>query len=344
MKIIIMLSLVFYCHLNCMAIELKTLREKCVVKSADGWYLLRTNLIWFDEYPELQKELTKILFDCENTSIKQGYSKYVNSFQSIKDARDNMKKADDKEIQILLRLTTGLKGRYMSLIAERKVISKKPGTISPKSWGVIFDETNGKILRAKDIFTEEYQQQHLQDVPDNSLSITLTRDYLTYSYIKNGQLQNHDLSLSEADNILSSDFKQLIKFDNLSFKAAEREIARQVIALQDVDTTKIYDKVEQMPEFPGGQLALNKFILEHYKYPETPFREGISGNVIVTFVVERDGSISQGKIVKAVEPHLDKEALRLVRKFPRWKPGKQHGVPVRVLYTYPFQFRLYPRD
>ena len=100
MKRIVLLMVVMYASLTCMAIELKNLRDNCVVKNSDGWYYLRTRLIWFDEYPELQKELTRVLFDREQTSVKQGYSQYVNSFRSIKSARENMNKSHGKEIQI----------------------------------------------------------------------------------------------------------------------------------------------------------------------------------------------------------------------------------------------------
>ena len=344
MKRIVLLLVVMYASLTCMAIELKNLRDNCVVKNSDGWYYLRTRLIWFDEYPELQKELTRVLFDREQTSVKQGYSQYVNSFRSIKSARENMNKAHGKEIQITLQMASGIKGRFMSLVAKRKVISKTSSSIISKDWALIYDEINSKILRADDVFTEEFRQQHLQNIPDSSLRMILSRDAFEYSYHLDRQYRNYKMSYELAEKILSSNFKELVEYDKLLLRATERDSARKVVAMQEIDTTKIYDKVEQMPEYPGGLMELSKFISEHYKYPEKPLREGIDGNVIVTFVVERDGSISQEKVAKAVEPHLDKEALRLVRKFPRWKPGKQKGIPVRVKYTYPFRFRLQPRD
>ena len=102
----------------------------------------------------------------------------------------------------------------------------------------------------------------------------------------------------------------------------------------------IHDVVEQMPSFPGGQSALMSYLSKSIKYPVVAEENGIQGRVIVSFVVEKDGSISGAKVVKSVDPSLDKEALRLVRSMPRWTPGHQDGKPVRVKYNVPITFRL----
>ncbi len=106
------------------------------------------------------------------------------------------------------------------------------------------------------------------------------------------------------------------------------------------DSNEIHDVVDQMPQFPGGQSALLEYLAKNVNYPVAAEENGIHGKVIVTFVVERDGSITNAKVVKSLDPSLDKEALRVVNSMPLWQPGKQNGIVVRVKYTVSVQFRL----
>ncbi len=117
--------------------------------------------------------------------------------------------------------------------------------------------------------------------------------------------------------------------------------AKQVVVTeQPKEETKVFDVVEQMPQFPGGPQALFEYLSSHIKYPVVAEENGVQGRVIVTFVVERDGSITDVKVAKSVDPSLDKEAQRVVKSMPRWIPGKQNGAAVRVKYTVPVTFRL----
>ena len=119
--------------------------------------------------------------------------------------------------------------------------------------------------------------------------------------------------------------------------------AKEVIAQPEPpkeEETKVFDVVEQMPSFPGGPSALFEYLSKNIKYPVVAEENGIQGRVIVTFVVERDGSITDVRVVKSVDPSLDKEAQRVVKSMPRWIPGKQNGSAVRVKYTVPVTFRL----
>ena len=114
--------------------------------------------------------------------------------------------------------------------------------------------------------------------------------------------------------------------------------AKEVIA--SVEEEKVFDIVEQMPEFPGGPQALFTWLSQNVKYPAIAEENGVEGRVIVTFVVERDGSIADVRVVKSVDPSLDKEAVRVVKSMPRWIPGKHKGSAVRVKYTVPVTFKL----
>ena len=105
-------------------------------------------------------------------------------------------------------------------------------------------------------------------------------------------------------------------------------------------SNKVFDVVEEMPHFPGGTAALQAFLSSNTKYPVVAQENGVQGRVIVSFVVERDGSITDVRVVRSVDPSLDREASRVVRSMPRWSPGKQNGSAVRVKYTVPVVFRL----
>jgi tonB family C-terminal domain len=105
-------------------------------------------------------------------------------------------------------------------------------------------------------------------------------------------------------------------------------------------TQKVFDVVEVMPSFPGGQGALIQYLNSHVKYPVVAQENGIQGRVTISFVVERDGSITDVKVARSVDPSLDKEAARVVSSMPRWTPGKQNGSAVRVKFNVPVVFRL----
>ncbi|WP_304154303.1 energy transducer TonB [Hoylesella buccalis] len=103
---------------------------------------------------------------------------------------------------------------------------------------------------------------------------------------------------------------------------------------------KVFDVVEQMPSFPGGPSALMKYLSENVKYPVVAQENGVQGRVVVSFVVEKDGHITDVKVVRSVDPSLDKEAARVVKSMPSWIPGKQNGSAVRVKYNVPVSFKL----
>ena len=106
------------------------------------------------------------------------------------------------------------------------------------------------------------------------------------------------------------------------------------------EENKIFDVVEQMPSFPGGPAALMKYLSENMRYPAVAEENGIQGRVTVQFVVEKDGSVTDVKTMKSVDPALDREAERVVKSMPKWIPGKQNGSAVRVKYFVPVVFRL----
>jgi len=106
------------------------------------------------------------------------------------------------------------------------------------------------------------------------------------------------------------------------------------------DNNNVFFIVEDMPEFPGGEKALRNFIATNVKYPVKAQENGIQGKVYISFVVNKTGKVTDAKVVRGVDPSLDKEALRVVNNLPKWKPGKQRGKKVNVNYTLPISFAL----
>lgn len=106
------------------------------------------------------------------------------------------------------------------------------------------------------------------------------------------------------------------------------------------DKKQVYEVVEQMPSFPGGKGALNLFLANNVKYPVAAAENGIQGCVRVGFIVECDGSLSNVKVERSVDPALAKEAVRVVKAMPKWQPGKAKGSTVRVKFTVPIAFSM----
>ena len=106
------------------------------------------------------------------------------------------------------------------------------------------------------------------------------------------------------------------------------------------EENKIFTVVEQMPMYPGGDAALMQYLSSNIHYPAVAAENGVQGRVVVGFVVERDGSITDVNVMRSVDPSLDREAVRVVKAMPRWTPGKQNGSAVRVKYQVPVTFRL----
>lgn len=109
---------------------------------------------------------------------------------------------------------------------------------------------------------------------------------------------------------------------------------------QPVNSNRVYDVVEQMPSFPGGISGLRTYLNQNIRYPAEAQENCVQGRVVVSFVVGKDGHISDVTVLRSVDPSLDKEAVRVIRNMPRWTPGKQGGEPVKVRYNVPVSFRL----
>ena len=124
-------------------------------------------------------------------------------------------------------------------------------------------------------------------------------------------------------------------------QAVEIKYVPVAVEEEEPEEQTIFEVVEQMPEFPnGGMAGLMQYLSKNIKYPTIAQENGTQGRVTVQFVVNRDGSIVEAKVLRGVDPYLDKEAIRVISSMPKWKPGMQRGKAVRVKYTVPVMFRL----
>ena len=139
---------------------------------------------------------------------------------------------------------------------------------------------------------------------------------------------------------------------NQDIKGAEKAVSIQVVDANKPDSVvtwqvepeeepdDVFMVVDEGPEFPGGTMALLEHLAKTIKYPQNCRDEKIQGRVLVSFIVEKDGSLTGFEVVKSVHPDLDAEALKVIKALPAWKPGTQHGEKVRVKFTVPVNFRL----
>ena len=132
--------------------------------------------------------------------------------------------------------------------------------------------------------------------------------------------------------------KQVMEGTKVEVKAETGEDTAQIKSAEPTD--KVYQVVEQMPTFKGGDAALMKYLSENIKYPEAAEKAGEQGRVVVSFTVEKDGAVADVKVARSVTPTLDAEAVRVIKAMPNWVPGKQDGQLVRVRYNVPVSFKL----
>ena len=191
-------------------------------------------------------------------------------------------------------------------------------------------------VERKEIVRQEKVEQVVEKVKS---SIKFTAPVIK----KDDEVRPED-EMKSQDEIMNS--KVAVGFANVIGNDESGEVlkAKEALVTEPVkpkeEENKVFDVVEQMPYFPGGMSALMAYLQKSIKYPPIAEENGIQGRVVCTFVVERDGSVTDVRVAKSVDPSLDKEAVRVVSAMPKWIPGKQNGQSVRVKYTLPVTFRL----
>lgn len=206
----------------------------------------------------------------------------------------------------------------------------------------------------QEIATFDAEEEEIEEEEEEIFNIPEPEEIIAPEEVANQQ-QVTDLLIVEDDEI-EEDKQVKNQEDVLENEAAvgavditegTNDLNKIAIKEEVIAAPKVEDEqpvsiamVEQKPEFPGGEAAMYKWLSDNIVYPSAASEEGISGRVVVEFVVGKDGSITNVRVVRPRHPALDKEALRVVKAMPKWMPGRNNGQPVKVTYTLPVTFRL----
>ena len=210
------------------------------------------------------------------------------------------------------------------------------------------NESTGEITRYefKDVNPQEYLVAYNPDKDSTIVGKLICQEKIyskqgenNYSYLEDGLMPEifgvEIRTIVEKIKEESGFGSEQEKYEGIPFK----EIV-VIGKIEAPDEGEVFDLVEQMPQFPGGNTKLMEYLSTHVQYPEEAQKKGIQGRVFVSFVVNRDGSISDAKVARSVDPSLDNEALRVINSMPHWIPGQQGEKNVRTRYTLPITFRL----
>lgn len=187
---------------------------------------------------------------------------------------------------------------------------------------------------------EEVEQIEIEELKPEAPQLAtqlMTELLLTDTPKEDNEIKaNEDI---QKDNSVMSTFTQAGSDDINLIKEHKEEVVQEK-PREEKKKEEVFTHVEQMPKFPGGDAELYKFISNNLNYPAMAIENNVQGRVVVQFVVTKDGSIGNVKVVRSVDRDLDNEAIRVCKKLPKFIPGKQNGQPVNVWYTLPVTFKL----
>lgn len=255
------------------------------------------------------------------------------------------KKSDKRHNMAMLYMLMGLVVVFCLILGLNKYSAYRA-----EKAALELQEQREKMMAAQIAQKEEVEEQEEPEeqkfeqpevtVPEEVLA---TVQVTQIAIVDADQVKNEvmDMDTQKEDNTARGVVTQEGSDDADKFKAVQE----QVVVKEPEPEVKhkeeeIFVAVEQQAEFPGGQAALMKWLSQNVRYPETAQQNDVQGRVIVKFVVEKDGSIGTATILKGVDKDLDREALRVVKKMPRWQPGKNNGVAVRSYFNLPVVFKL----
>lgn len=216
------------------------------------------------------------------------------------------------------------------------------------------EEEQMAISTEQEIATFDAEEEEIEEEEEEQFQMPEPEEIIAPEEVANQQ-QVTDLLIVEDDKI-EEDKQVKNQEDVLENEAAvgavditegTNDLNKVIIQEQVIAAPKVEDEqpvsiamVEQKPEFPGGEAAMYKWLGDNIVYPSAASEEGVQGRVVVEFVVGKDGSITNVRVVRPRHPALDKEALRVVKAMPKWVPGRNNGQPVKVTYTLPVTFKL----
>jgi protein TonB len=197
--------------------------------------------------------------------------------------------------------------------------------------------------KAEEPVQERLEQEKPEVLPEEVLN---TIKVTELAIVEDDKVNREDEIKTQEEQIESLHSAGSVDFDQgTDNKAVIREFKNEVVVEEKVEKPKevveqVFTVVEQMPQFPGGEAALMKFLQSHINYPPMAAENGVQGKVVVRFVVDKTGRVGEVKVVRSVDKDLDREATRVCKSLPKFTPGRQNGHPVSVWYTLPVFFKL----
>ena len=197
--------------------------------------------------------------------------------------------------------------------------------------------------KAEEPVQERLEQEKPEVLPEEVLN---TIKVTELAIVEDDKVNREDEIKTQEEQIESLHSAGSVDFDQgTDNKAVIREFKNEVVVEEKVEKPKevveeVFNVVEQMPQFPGGEAALMKFLQSHINYPPMAAENGVQGKVVVQFVVDKTGRVGEVKVVRSVDKDLDREATRVCKSLPKFTPGRQNGHPVSVWYTLPVSFKL----
>lgn len=207
------------------------------------------------------------------------------------------------------------------------------------------NEQEEVIMAPEDIPEEEEQMDIPEQKPEEVQAEDEVAATQAVTEVKIVETVDKDREVKDQEQVLENT-AQLGADDHKGVEDVNRDrVVKEVVEVKPVEKPKeegplSVAMVEQKPSFPGGESAMYKWLQDNIIYPAAASEEGVQGKVTVQFIVEKDGSITHVQVVRGKHPALDAEAARVIRKMPRWTPGRNNGQPVRVTYHLPVQFKL----
>lgn len=207
------------------------------------------------------------------------------------------------------------------------------------------NEQEEVIMAPEDIPEEDEQMEIPEQKPEEVQAEEEVAATQAVTEVKIVETVDKDREVKDQEQVLENT-AQLGADDHKGVEDVNRDrVVKEVVEVKPVEKPKeegplSVAMVEQKPSFPGGESAMYKWLQDNIIYPAAASEEGVQGKVTVQFIVEKDGSITHVQVVRGKHPALDAEAARVIRKMPRWTPGRNNGQPVRVTYHLPVQFKL----
>lgn len=190
---------------------------------------------------------------------------------------------------------------------------------------------------------EEPEEQKVElEIPEVPQEVLATVQVTQIAIVDEDKVQNQVMDMEEQKetDVARGVVNQEGQDDVDKFEAVHEQVVVKEPEPVKPKEDEVFVAVEQQAEFPGGQAALMKWLSTNIRYPEAAQQNEIQGRVVVKFIVEKDGSVSHAEIVRGVDKDLDREALRVVQRMPKWQPGKNNGVAVRSYFNLPVTFKL----